>query len=143
MLRDLEKLVDDADGSGVNGEEFERELRSAAQHLWRSQFLYESDWGAKTSYELIRRYAAYFENLFDAIGYKVVGRPMDRFVGLLAIDLPSRQSMKLDESLLLLVMRLYYEEALKRFEANEAERSRLRAKRCLRFMRNARGGKGR
>jgi hypothetical protein len=35
-------------------------------------------------------------------------------------DLPSRQSMKLDESLLLLVMRLYYEEALKRFEINEA-----------------------
>jgi hypothetical protein len=120
MLRDLEKLIDDADSSGVNGEEIERELRSAAQHLWRSQFLYESDWGAKATYDLIRRYAAYFENLFDAIGYQVVGRPVDRFIGLLAIDLPSRQSMKLDESLLLLVMRLYYEEALKRFEVNEA-----------------------
>jgi len=49
MLRDLEKIIDEADSSGGNGEELERELRSAAQHLWRSQFLYESDWGAKTA----------------------------------------------------------------------------------------------
>jgi hypothetical protein len=120
MLRDLEKIVDEADSSGGNGETLERDLRAAAQLLWRSQFLYESDWGAKTAYDLIRRHAAYFDNLFEALGYRIVGRPVDRFVGLLAIDLPARQSMKLDESLLLLVMRLYYEEALKRFEVNEA-----------------------
>jgi hypothetical protein len=120
MLRDLEKIIDDADSSGGNAEELERELRSAAQHLWRSQFLYESDWGAKTAYDLIRRHTAYFENLFDALGYRLVGRPVDRLIGLLAIELPPRQSMKLDESLLLLVMRLYFEEALKRFELNEA-----------------------
>jgi len=120
MLRDLEKIIDDADSSGGNGEELERELRSAAQHLWRSQFLYESDWGVKTAYDLIRRHSGYFESLFEALGYRLVGRPLDRFIGLLAIELPPRQSMKLDESLLLLVMRLYYEEALKRFEVNEA-----------------------
>lgn len=120
MLRELEKLIDEADAAGGNGETLERELRAAAQLLWRSQFLYESDWGAKSAYDLIRRHAAYFENLFDALGYRIVGRPADRFLGLLAIELPPRQSMKLDESLLLLVMRLYYEEALKRFEINEA-----------------------
>jgi hypothetical protein len=120
MLRDLEKIIDEADSSGGNGETLERDLRAAAQLLWRSQFLYESDWGAKTAYDVIRRHAAYFENLFEALGYQIVGRPVDRFIGLLAIDLPARQSMKLDESLLLLVMRLYYEEALKRFEVNEA-----------------------
>jgi hypothetical protein len=120
MLRDLEKIIDEADASGGNGETLERELRAAAQLLWRSQFLYESDWGAKTAYDLIRRHTAYFENLFEGLGYRIVGRPVDRFLGLLAIDLPPRQSMKLDESLLLLVMRLYHEEALKRFEVNEA-----------------------
>ena len=120
MLKDLEKIVDEADTSGGNGETLERELRAAAQLLWRSQFLYESDWGAKTAYDLIRRHHVYFENLFEALGYRIVGRPVDRFVGLLAIDLPPRQSMKLDESLLLLVMRLHYEESLKRFEVNEA-----------------------
>jgi hypothetical protein len=119
MLRDLEKIIDEADSSGVDGEALERDLRAAALLLWRSQFLYESDWGAKTSYDLIRRHTPYFENLFEALGYRIVGRPVDRFVGLLAIDVPARQSMKLDESLLLLVMRLYYEEALKRFEINE------------------------
>ena len=96
MLKDLEKIIDDADSSGGNGEELERELRSAAQHLWRSQFLYESDWGAKTSYDLIRRHSGYFENLFEALGYELVGRPADRFIGLLAIETPPRQSMKLD-----------------------------------------------
>jgi len=119
MLRDLEKIIDEADSAGGDGEVLERDLRAAAQLLWRSQFLYESDWGAKTAYDLIRRHAPYFENLFEALGYRIVGRPVDHFVGLLAVDVPVRQSMKLDESLLLLVMRLYYEEALQRFEINE------------------------
>jgi hypothetical protein len=61
----------------------------------------------------------YFENLFDALGYRVVGRPIDGYVGLVATELPPRQSMKLDESLLLLVLRLHYEEAFTRFEAKE------------------------
>ena len=120
MLRDLEKIVDEADEADGSGEELERALRSAAQHLWRAQFLYEMDWGVKEAYDLIRRHGAYFENLFDALGYRLVGRPIDRYVGLVAKELPSRQSMKLDETLLLLVMRLHYEEALKKFEINEA-----------------------
>jgi hypothetical protein len=36
--------------------------------------------------------------LFDALGYRVVGRPNDGYVGLVANELPPRQSMKLDES---------------------------------------------
>lgn len=120
MLKDLERILDEHDSSGNSGEELEKELRHAAQLLWRVQFLYEGDWASKSAYDLIRRYTPYFENLFDAIGYRVVGRPNDRLIGLLAVDAPARQSMKLDESLLLLVLRLYYEEALKRFEINEA-----------------------
>jgi hypothetical protein len=120
MLRELQKIVDEAEESTLDGEQLERALRSAAQHLWRAQFLYESDWGVKEAYDLIRKHSAYFENLFDALGYRLVGRPVDRYVGLIANELPARQSMKLDETLLLLVMRLHYEEALKRFEINEA-----------------------
>jgi len=120
MLKDLERIIDQHDSSGSGGEELEKELRHAAQLLWRSQFVYEGDWNSKSAYDLIRRHMAYFENLFDALGYRVVGRPNDRLIGLLAVDAPVRQSMKLDESLFLLVLRLYYEEALKRFEINEA-----------------------
>ncbi len=120
MLRDLEKIIDEADAADGSGEELERALRSAAQHLWRAQFLYEMDWGVKEAYDLIRKHGAYFEKLFDALGYRLVGRPIDRYVGLIANELPPRQSMKLDETLLLLVMRLHYEEALKKFEINEA-----------------------
>ena len=54
----------------------ERDLRQVTLHLWRSQFVYESDWGSKTHYDLIRRHRAYFENLFDALGYRVVVDPM-------------------------------------------------------------------
>lgn len=119
MLRDLSKIIDDEDGEGGDGERLQRELRQAAQSLWRAQFIYENDWGMKTSYEVLRRYTGYFENLFDALGYRVVGRPNDGYVGLVANELPPRQSMKLDESLLLLVLRLHYEEAFTRFEAKE------------------------
>jgi hypothetical protein len=119
MLRDLSKLIDDEDSDGGDGDQLQKELRQAAQQLWRAQFIYENDWGMKTSYEVLRRHMGYFENLFDALGYRVVGRPNDGYVGLVATDLPPRQSMKLDESLLLLVMRLYYEEAFTRFEAKE------------------------
>jgi len=120
MLRDLEKIVDEANEVDGSSEDLERALRSAAQHLWRAQFLYETDWGVKEAYDLIRKYGTYYENLFDALGYRLIGRPVDRYVGLIARELPPRQSMKLDETLLLLVMRLHYEEALKKFEINEA-----------------------
>ncbi|WP_298257242.1 DUF4194 domain-containing protein [Bradyrhizobium sp.] len=119
MLRDLSKLIDDEDSENGDGELLEKELRQAAQQLWRAQFIYENDWGMKTAYEALRRHTGYFENLFDALGYRVVGRPNDGYIGLIAIDLPPRQSMKLDESLLLLVLRLHYEEAFTRFEAKE------------------------
>lgn len=120
MLKDLEKLIDECDASGGDGERMEVELRQAAQNLWRTQFLYRSDFGSKSSFDLILDHRAYFENLFSALGYRLVGgRPTDRLLGLLAIDLPPRQTMKLDESLLLLVLRLYYEEAFKRYEIND------------------------
>lgn len=119
MLRDLSKLIDDEDSEGGDGERLEKDLRQAAQQLWRAQFIYENDWGMKGAYEVLRRHIGYFENLFDALGYRVVGRPNDGYVGLVASDLPPRQSMKLDESLLLLVLRLHYEEAFARFEAKE------------------------
>lgn len=120
MLRDLEKIVDECDAAGGNGEQLEIELRQAAQNLWRVQFLYQNDFGSKGHYELILEHRAYFENLFGALGYRVVGgHPNDRFLGLLATDLPARQTMKLDESLLLLVLRLYYEEAFKRYDIND------------------------
>jgi hypothetical protein len=120
-LKDLEKIVDECDASGGDGERLEVELRQAAQNLWRAQFLYQNDFGSKTSFDLILQHRAYFENLFAALGYRIVGgRLNDHFLGLLATDLPARQTMKLDESLLLLVLRLYYEEAFKKFEMNDA-----------------------
>ncbi len=120
MLRDLEKLTEEADAAGGDGEQLEVELRQAAQQLWRAQFLYQNDWGSKGAYELIQKHKSYFENLFDAMGYAIVGgRPADRYLGLLANGVPSRQVMKLDESLLLLVLRLHYEEAFKRYEISD------------------------
>jgi hypothetical protein len=120
-LKDLERILEECEASGGTPERLETELRQAAQTLWRAQFLYRSDFGSKTSFDLILEHRAYFENLFEALGYRIVGGRMnDAYLGLLATDLPPRQTMKLDESLLLLVLRLYYEEAFKKFEMNEA-----------------------
>ncbi len=120
-LKDLEKIVDECEASGGDPDVLETELRRAAQNLWRAQFLYQTDFGSKTSYDLILQHRSYFENLFAALGYRVVGGRMnDQYLGLLATDLPARQTMKLDESLLLLVLRLHYEEAFKRFEITDS-----------------------
>lgn len=120
-LKDLEKILEEYEASGETSDGLEIELRQAAQNLWRAQFLYRTDFGSKTSFDLILKHRAYFENLFEALGYRVVGGRMnDSYLGLLAIDLPPRQSMKLDESVLLLVLRLYYEEAYKKYEMNDA-----------------------
>lgn len=120
-LKDLERILDEFAGSGGDAEQLEIELRQSAQNLWRAQFLYKEDFGSKASYELILQHRAYFENLFEAMGYRIVGGRMnDSYLGLLAIDQPPRQSMRLDESLLLLVLRLHYAEAFKRFEISDA-----------------------
>ena len=120
-LKDLEKILEECQSAGGTPERLEVELRQAAQNLWRAQFLYRSDFGSKTSFDLILEHRTYFENLFEALGYRIVGGRMnDAYLGLLAADLPPRQTMKLDESLLLLVLRLYYEEAFKKFEMNDA-----------------------
>ncbi|WP_445219868.1 hypothetical protein ACKWRH_06920 [Bradyrhizobium sp. Pa8] len=58
MLRDLSKLVDDADSEGQDGDVLQEELRLAAQALWRAQFIYENDWGMKPPYEVLRRHTA-------------------------------------------------------------------------------------
>ena len=120
MLKELEKIIDECDASNGDGEKLEIELRQAALQLWRSQFLYQSDYGSKGHYDLIQQYRGYFENLFDALGYRIVGgRPNDQYLGLLANFLPPRQSMRLDESLMLLVLALHYKEAFSRYEINE------------------------
>ena len=59
MLRDLSKLIDDEDSEGGDGDQLQKELRQAAQQLWRAQFIYENDWGMKTSYEALRRHMGY------------------------------------------------------------------------------------
>ena len=56
MLRDLSKLIDDEDSEGGDGDQLQKDLRQAAQQLWRAQFIYENDWGMKTSYEVLRRH---------------------------------------------------------------------------------------
>ncbi len=54
MLRDLSKLIDDEDSEGGDGDQLQKDLRQAAQQLWRAQFIYENDWGMKASYEALR-----------------------------------------------------------------------------------------
>jgi hypothetical protein len=47
MLRDLSKLIDDEDSEDGDGDQLQKELRQAAQQLWRAHFIYENDWGMK------------------------------------------------------------------------------------------------
>ena len=69
MLRDLSKLIDDEDSEGGDGNQLQKDLRQAAQQLWRAQFIYENDWGTKTSYDLLRQHIA--QRLQGKLGRRV------------------------------------------------------------------------
>ena len=90
----------------------EEHFRSAVQHLFRTQFVYRDDRGCQEIYDLVVCFKLYFKNLFDAIGYELVIEDDDNLIGLLPMSESGRQQWKLDETILLLLFRLCYQEGI-------------------------------
>lgn len=91
-------------------------------HLMRHQFIHAEDRGAATLLETLHRrdLARLVEAYFDVVGYRLVHRQTEGWAGL--IPDPERLSLpklKVEDTIVLLVMRRLWEEALQLGEINE------------------------
>jgi len=93
-------------------------LRGAAALLMAKQFIYrwESTGKQRTCYLLIKDHLEYYKSLFDAIGNKLVIDDDYGYIGL--IPESHFRTIKLVESLFLLVARLVYEEEMMNMQSS-------------------------
>lgn len=110
MLNDLKKAADKSDLYEV--EDFQR----AASELLSRQFLYADNPRQRAHYLLVSRELEYFRNLFGALNWSVKHDADLLYVGILPRDGEVSLRLKHEEALLLLTLRLLYEEALERYE---------------------------
>lgn len=120
MLSDLQTLLDRA--TGKKAETLEGDLRSTVRALWDRQFIYADDHGGAKPYELARRHRAYLESLFDAMGFDLVIDERERLVGILDQDGAAPRTLKLDEMLFLLALRVIHAERIASFDLKERGR---------------------
>ena len=106
MLTDLKRALD---ASGHDDEE--SDLRRAARELLAQQFLFVEHRRQRASYGVVTRHYAYFDKLFDALGWNLQRDDRFGYVGVVPLAEESHRLLKLDETLILLIARLLYEEA--------------------------------
>jgi hypothetical protein len=111
MLKDLQKLMEDYDVDDID-------VRQAVQLLQRSQFVYADDFGVRRLYDLIRTHREFFENYFAIAGSTLVSEPEERMIGIVPSE-TGRFTMRSDEALMLIVLRLAYQEAIDSYEVGD------------------------
>jgi hypothetical protein len=94
------------------------ELCRALQVLLKGQVIYAETQGIGRSYELARHYAPFFTDYFACLGYALTVSHRDQMVSLSpAADAPRHdivsERLRKDETLVLLALRLLYEEGLR------------------------------
>jgi hypothetical protein len=115
MLNDLRRLLDREPPNGAT----ELDFRDAAQALLRRQFLYVDQERDARHYRLVVRHQEYFRNLFDAIGWQIHEDQDFGLVGLLPDDEENYLALDLEQTLVLFVARLMFEEGIEAHETRE------------------------
>ena len=113
MLRDLRQVCERPGNAEPD------DFRSAARAVLKRQFLLLERPGDRDSYRLIVNHFDYFANLFDALGWTLHRDDTFGLIGLLPGDAEGFRHLRLVDSLMLLCLRLLYEEGMERFEARE------------------------
>ena len=113
MLRDLRQVCERP------GQAEPADFRAAAAALLRRQFLLLERTGDRDAYRLVVNHFDYFSNLFDALGWTLHRDDTFGLVGLLPGEAEGYRHLRLVDSLMLLCLRLLYEEGMERFEARE------------------------
>lgn len=112
MLHDLKHLAD-------RYEMDPDELRKAARTLLAKQFLFLSRKQDADAYRIVLNHFNYFHNLFDALGWTLERDEDFDFIGIVPTDTESFVRLKLVDTLLVLCLRLLYEEGMERFDVFE------------------------
>ena len=81
-----------------------------------SHFFFKS---FRDTYRLIANHFDYFSNLFDALGWTLYRDDGFSIIGILPGEAESFARLRMVDTLMLLCLRLLYEEGLERFEVNE------------------------
>lgn len=113
MLRDLRQVCERP------GQAEPADFRAAAAALLRRQFLLLERIGDRDAYRLVVNHFDYFSNLFDALGWTLHRDDTFGLVGLLPGEAEGYRHLRLVDSLMLLCLRLLYEEGMERFDARE------------------------
>ena len=110
MLRDLRHVVEKSGGTDAD------DFRGAASALLQRQFLMLERTRDRDAYRIIVNHFDYFTNLFDALGWTLHRDDNFSLVGILPSDAEIFSRLKMAESLMLLCLRLLYEEGMEKFE---------------------------
>jgi len=113
MLRDLRQVCERPGSAEPD------DFRSAARTVLKRQFLLLERPGDRAPYRLIVNHFDYFVNLFDALGWTLHRDDTFGLIGLLPGDAEGFRHLRLADSLMLLCLRLIYEEGMEHFEARE------------------------
>lgn len=113
MLSDLKKAADKSEL--YEPEDFQR----AAGELLARQFLYADNPRQRGHYLLVSRELDYFRKLFEALNWSLRHDPDLLYVGILPRDGEGSLRLKHEDALLLLTLRLLYEEALERYDMEQ------------------------
>ena len=113
MLRDLRHVVEKSSGTDA------ADFRGAASALLQRQFLMLERTRDRDAYRIIVNHFDYYTNLFDALGWTVHRDDNFSLVGILPSDAEVFSRLKMVESLMLLCLRLLYEEGMEKFEVVE------------------------
>ncbi|KTQ80648.1 hypothetical protein NS226_22770 [Aureimonas ureilytica] len=130
MQRETDEFRDIVDGEWAGGHIAGRrptgeELTRALQVMITRQCVYSHTPGIGRTYDMVRAYPTFFERYFGSLGYRLVISPRDQMV---ALSVPADEArydgvferLRKDETLVLLALRLLWEESLRAHEVGEA-----------------------
>ena len=113
MLRDLQRVSD-------RDEALEpQQFRAAAARLLKDQFLFRERVGDRAALRLVSDHYGYFDDLFDALGWQLQRDDDFGVIGILPVEGQNHVRFRLVDTLMVLCLRLLYEEGMDRFEVRD------------------------
>lgn len=110
-LQEFIKIVDDHE---ERHPDIAKDIKRALQAMLFHQCVYQGQHGTGNAYDVIVRHRVFFEKFFATLGYSMQIVQRDRMVALQVEDMPygwKQARFKKDETAVLLVLKLIYEEA--------------------------------
>lgn len=111
MLSELKRIIDTENEVELS------DMRQTASVLLERQFLYADQSRDKKHYHRVISHIAYFSNVFDALNRRIVYDHDFGYVGTLPLDSAKVVQLPYEEAIMLLCLRLLYEEGVEKFDA--------------------------